>query len=173
MVSRQIDFFDGKIPTFYDSQTVDATNVELRELGQRVSDITVHMRAWGSPNHGERDVGILRLVCRYRGLFCTEPRDKVYVLLEVSHLYPGVELPIAYTISVLDVYKNLAKYVIAGSARPDILTYAGHDQCVSQNVSSWVPNWQHYDSLRRMVCVPWYAFRNLSSVINTRSMTTS
>jgi hypothetical protein len=70
-----------------------------------------------------------------------------------------------YTISVLDVYKNLAKYVIAGSARLDILTYAGHDQCVSQNVPSWVPNWQQYDSLRRMVRVPWYASGNLSSVI--------
>jgi hypothetical protein len=77
MVSRQIDLFDGKIPTFYDSQTVDATIVELRELGQRVSDITVHMRAWGSPNHGERDVGILRLVRRCRDLFCAEPRDKL------------------------------------------------------------------------------------------------
>jgi len=123
------------------------------------------MRAWGSPNHGGRGVGILRLVRRYRDLFCADPRDKVYVLLEVSHLYPGVELPITYTISVLDVYKNLAKYVIAGSARLDILTYAGHDQCVSQNVLSWLPNWQHYDSLRRMVRVPWYASRNLSCVI--------
>jgi hypothetical protein len=61
--------------------------------------------------------------------------------------------------------QDLSENAVAGSARLDILTYAGHDQCVSQNGPSCVSKWQHYDSLRRMVRVPWYASGDLSSVI--------
>jgi hypothetical protein len=69
-------------------------------------------------------------------------RDRIYALLGVSPHYRDVEIPITYKIPVVDFYKNLTKYVIAGSRKLDILTYAGQDGRLKPTGPSWERDWQ-------------------------------
>jgi hypothetical protein len=148
ILNQKISDIAAAIPLFYHRAPLDATILNLRRFGQKVRDIAVHVESWATPN--AEDISIVRLLNRYCQLLCADPRDKVYALLGVSHIYPEVELPITYRIPVHEVYKNLAKYVIEGSKNLDILQYCGYDGDKPQMGPSWVPDWQH-DSRLRMV----------------------
>lgn len=146
ILNRKISDIAATIPRLYHREPLDATIRKLRRSGERVRNIAVHVEAWASPN--AEDISIVRLLSRYCQLRCADPRDKVYALLGVSHLYPEVELPITYRIPVHEVYRNLAKYVIEGSKSLDILQYCGYDGEKPRMGPSWVPNWQHDNRLR-------------------------
>ena len=150
------------IPKFYNGDLED-TIVDFKKLADAVRDVANHAEAWGKPNPREREISIVSLLIRYRRLLCADPRDKVYSLLGVSSHYPDVELPITYTTPVLDVYRNLTKYVIAGSGKLDILTCAGQDQLVPQDSPSWVPDWRVYNHRGRIVRSAWEASGDLRS----------
>ena len=161
ILNQKISDFAAAIPRYYHREPLDATIVKLKMSGEKVRDISVHVEAWASPN--AEDINIVRLLSRYCQLLCADPRDKVYGLLGVSHIYPKVELPITYRIPVHEVYKNLAKYDIEGSKSLDILQYCGYDGEKPLLGPSWVPDWQH-DNRFRMVLILGNASGKRSSV---------
>jgi hypothetical protein len=140
MITQQIWLLSGGAPFICDQRSLDGRILRLRSLVKRLKGIATHVDAWGIANRGDREIGILRLLSRYYQQLCADPRDRVYALLGVSARYSGVELPITYTIPVRDVYKNLAKYVIAGSKRLNILLEAGQDMHSMPSRPSWVPD---------------------------------
>jgi Heterokaryon incompatibility protein (HET) len=164
MISQQIDALAAETPNFYFAETLDETIVKLDEVARKVWGIADHIDAWGTSALGEDRIGLLVLLDKCSDQLCADPRDKVYALIGVSSSYPGMELLIMYTIPVADVYKNLARYIIAGSERLDILTYAGHDQCATLSGPSWVPNWPRNDFHKRLIRVFYSSSGTLSSV---------
>lgn len=151
ILNRKISDIAAAIPRRYYREPLDATIHKLRKFGERVGNIAVHVEAWANRNAKNiSHINIVRLLDRHCQLLCADPRDKVYALLGVSHIYPEVELPITYRIPVHEVYKNLAKYFIEGSKSLDILQYSLYDGETPRMGPSWVPDWR-LDSRLHMV----------------------
>lgn len=68
-------------------------------------------------------LSILSLLAEYHRQQCVDPRDKIYALLGISHPYDGAKLDISYSISVEQLYLDVAKHIIHGSRRLDILLF--------------------------------------------------
>jgi hypothetical protein len=166
MISQHIKALTAETPRLYFTGTLDGTINKLNEVSMEVRRIASHIDIWKGSGKGEDEIrtSMLFNLKQYYDRLCADPRDKAYALIGVSSPYPGLELPITYLISVPDVYKNLANYVIAGSGKLDILIYAGRDQCTTPPGPSWVPNWQRYDFRKRLVRVRHSSSRELSSV---------
>ncbi|KAE9380715.1 HET-domain-containing protein [Stipitochalara longipes BDJ] len=155
MFARHLDAIHDDTPSLCSRGTLDAIILDIYHFGREALGIAIHAEAWRSLyREKERNNTILALLSRYPQQLCADPRDKIYALLGVSVLYPNLEFPITYTIPVLDVYKNFARYVIAGSKSLNILKHAGYDQCSSLVRPSWVPNWQS-SNRKGMIRVMW------------------
>jgi hypothetical protein len=101
-----------------------------------------------------RTLGLLK---QFRNRLATDPEDKVYALLGISDLDKGYELevqsrvPIDYTRSVLQVFRDTARAVIEHStglnslATLDILISAT-PRSEEDGWPAWVPDWRIMDT---------------------------
>ena len=89
--------------------------------------------------HGETQFNLYRLLELGRTMFSTDPRDKIYGLLELMN--PSLERLIKpdYTASVVDVYIDFAKATIEDTGLLDVIRL----RYPSENTAlpSWVPDW--------------------------------
>lgn len=90
----------------------------------------------------------LSLLLRFRSHDSTDYRDKVYGLVSLIKGYQGKDFIVDYDLSTRDVYKGVARYIIEGSEKLDIIEYAYEHRCtcdrsthISFGLPSWVPNW--------------------------------
>ncbi|KAN0120089.1 HET domain containing protein [Hyaloscypha variabilis] len=164
MVIQTIAAYVNEIPTFYFKGTPNDTIFQLGELATEVRDISLHVKAWQSKTEDRKQpkLTLLRLLNRYSQRQCSDPRDKVYALLGVSSTFPGTEFPITYAAPISEIYKNVAKYIIAGSGSLDILCWAGDDHHKTTSLPSWVPDWQHYNRTSRLLYIGWHSSGVLS-----------
>lgn len=89
--------------------------------------------------HGSSQVNLYRLLELSRTMFSTDPRDKIYGLLEL--MPPSLECLVIpdYTAPVSTVYIDFAKATIADSGLLDVMRL----RYPSENAAlpSWVPDW--------------------------------
>ena len=96
---------------------------------------------------------LLQLISPCNRSLCSNPRDRVYSLLNLAHPYKGVKLAIDYFISWREVYMRIACYIIQGSDALDILHYCGRtDEALNSDLPSWVPD--------RPCYMPWMSLWN-------------
>lgn len=65
---------------------------------------------------------VLSLLKRYTDNKCTDPRDKIYALLGMANL-ENDSLQVDYSLSLREVFRRTALYVIESSRRLDVLSF--------------------------------------------------
>ncbi|KUJ12429.1 HET-domain-containing protein [Mollisia scopiformis] len=114
--------------------------------GRTITELLWHRTRWRElgTDFPPYDMSLLRNLVTYDMQECQDPRDKVYALLGISTPVPGVEFPISYTDPVSEVFRNVAKHIIEGSQRLDILLDCHNASNRSHSAPSWAPDWEHY-----------------------------
>jgi hypothetical protein len=85
---------------------------------------------------------LITLLEKYRRQESTNPRDKVFALLGIagSKDISSLGCKVDYSISVVEVYTNLAKSYIQRDGNLDILSYVQYGPGIP-DLPSWVPDW--------------------------------
>jgi hypothetical protein len=137
------------------SESWTRTSQRVNELAQRVLLIAQHGESWHELlKRDESSIGMLELLRDHSESLCSNPRDKVYALLGISLPYHGIELDISYSVSVSQVYSNVAQYIICGSKRLDILLFCNRFRSDQYTLPSWIPDWLHYDAHGTKIMTP-------------------
>lgn len=103
---------------------------------------------------GLESLVLLNTVVTYRVCQATDPRDKIYTLLEVRLLkgYKGdriLRLVPSYDTSVQDLYKQFARYFISKGKVHSILEQCGAEHLI-QDLPSWSPDWSVCERIARI-----------------------
>jgi hypothetical protein len=83
---------------------------------------------------------LLELVVNNRFAKCSDPRDRIFALLGISHGTALSDLPPDYTETVAETYLRAAKYFIATGDGAALL-YQATTLRRKYNLPSWVPDW--------------------------------
>ncbi|KAF5540187.1 heterokaryon incompatibility (het-6OR allele) [Fusarium phyllophilum] len=88
----------------------------------------------------------LAAISLFRVRHCSDPRDRTfgYFGLRSPGLDVKSEIPIDYTISIADLYKNLAVALIEKSQTLDVLSHVLHESGIkkwTEGLPSWVTDW--------------------------------
>ncbi|KAF5633876.1 heterokaryon incompatibility (het-6OR allele) [Fusarium tjaetaba] len=88
----------------------------------------------------------LAAISLFRVRHCSDPRDRAfgYFGLRSPGLDVKAEIPIDYTVSIADLYKNLAVALIKKSQTLDVLSHVLHESGIkkrTEGLPSWVPDW--------------------------------
>jgi hypothetical protein len=78
---------------------------------------------------GFQDHDLLALLKRYREQHYSNPRNLAYSLLGLVTPYIWMRLPIDYSLSVNEVFKSVARYIIQGSQRLEIICNSENYRC--------------------------------------------
>lgn len=81
---------------------------------------------------------LLSLLARFCGQLATDPRDRVYSLLEIERPNSDNSIRVDYTLEWTEVFRDAAIYVIRDRNDLELLVYAGSSVT---ELPSWVPNW--------------------------------
>jgi hypothetical protein len=88
----------------------------------------------------------LAAISLFRVRHCSDPRDRAFGYFGLRS--PGLdiksEIPVDYTVSVADLYKNLAVALIEKSQTLDVLNHILHESSIEKRTDglpSWVPDW--------------------------------
>ncbi|KAL1607660.1 hypothetical protein SLS60_002595 [Paraconiothyrium brasiliense] len=101
---------------------------------------------WLPASQPERDV--LTVLHRSRNCSSTDPRDKVYAVLGLAQAEFRDGFPIDYSLTVEEVYTQLATHTMELEQELRVLKYA--DGLRMRDMPSWVPQWDYkigYDPL--------------------------
>lgn len=91
---------------------------------------------------------LLEVLSRYRTSHATDPRDKVYALLRLARDSRQAgsldHIPVDYAKSVVNVYHDVAKFLLASTNRLDFLSYCRSKRRLT-GLPSWIPDWSDTD----------------------------
>ena len=81
---------------------------------------------WKPASRPEEEKDILAVLSKSRNFSATNPRDKVYALLGLTHPEFSIQFPIDYSLSPSEVFTKLAVHCIEGMGRFDVLQHCYH-----------------------------------------------
>ncbi|KAI9866606.1 MAG: hypothetical protein M1813_001158 [Trichoglossum hirsutum] len=87
---------------------------------------------------GHRDINLYRLLHLGRSVFATDPRDKVYGMLELMDTSLSSLITPDYSASFVDVYIDFAKATIRASGSLDVIRLRSPTENTA--IPSWVPD---------------------------------
>lgn len=94
----------------------------------------------GRTTFNERPWSFLDLLEGSRQALCTEPRDKIYALLNLANDGPQLNIDVSYHMTVEELFKKVASALIESGQTGQMLTCAGTDES-KLDLPSWVPDW--------------------------------
>ncbi|OAP65386.1 hypothetical protein AYL99_01358 [Fonsecaea erecta] len=143
MAARRAVFYSGGTAENWDTVTrvckwVSATGLIWSDSRQSSRNLT---RAQSLLLRHESPT-LLHLLCRFRGLKCSDDRDKVFALLTTSRENRDTYdvLP-DYTQSVVEVYTGICRFVLQRSRQLHILSCV-QNATESPDLPSWTPDWR-------------------------------
>ncbi|KAH6892588.1 heterokaryon incompatibility protein-domain-containing protein, partial [Thelonectria olida] len=97
---------------------------------------------------------LLPLLELRRNSKATDPRDKIYALLELSADGEGGRFPVDYRLSVAEVYTNAALFLIQSRKDLRVLSAVQHSEESRSDLPSWVPDWREPWKVKPLVFRP-------------------
>jgi hypothetical protein len=139
---------------------------------------------WTPASRPEEENDLLAVLSKGRNCSATDPKDKVYALLGLTHLRFSNDLPIDYSLSHIEVFTRIAIYLIE-RGQLDVLKHTtAQSQSLEQALApSWVPLW-HVKDVREVLpsqfseddmntfSSSWYMASDISTQHTSHSTTT-
>lgn len=125
--------FDQFFPEWLSCQAGSGDEKFLRAMILRVYFLPVSTsrirRVLPSPGQSKAsEISLLDTLIRYRGREATDPRDKIFGLLNLCS-HPGFEAD--YSKTTIEIYQDVTKYIIKREGNLDVLSVV--DECLGGN----------------------------------------
>jgi hypothetical protein len=141
----------GRAAVWFQSKGYAMPTVLKYQMRDRQSFLPISQvtSAWILCSWPEQKIPLLHLLRNFRSRLATNPVDKVYGTFGLAEELKSVEkdgfhmlIEPSYTKDVVDVYRDIAKFLIIEHGDLQILSHAGGSTTTS-NWPSWVPDWRH------------------------------
>ena len=134
-LSRLVTFIIGARELRWTGATASKMLDLCSALGVRAPSIL----RWSPARRPEEELDVLAVLSNSRNCSATNARDKVYALLGLMHPAFSANFPIDYSLSVSEVFTNLAIHCL-NKGRLDVLQHC-HYEYDNELQPTWVPRW--------------------------------
>jgi hypothetical protein len=93
-----------------------------------------------------KKVSLLQALYRTRMALSSEPRDKIYAVINLAEDGEKIVPHPNYSLSIQKIYAQLVVDMVKQTSRLDILSFVGlpvYSQELDSQIPTWVPNWSH------------------------------